>query len=263
MGEGEQRAHEDLATYKVSVQKVVTHLAQTASLVVRRRLSIDVAYDVLGTQVLAAGDDLRNLLKMGFAHTSGCVAPGQMERALWKRKSAEEINDRIGWGDFLDLSRGTAERVALLQDLLMVQAMRVDDLDPLTNRNSNMGARGAALAHVDRLAICWRASRRFGLLRAVRLVASVASAGQARARMYKWAYPRWLQSLWSRLFEYRGLPFNGWLKRPVDALVLPWLLARAVVRARTVGDVRRLPPPQRADDGLSAADLSEPDLERV
>lgn len=125
----EQAALDQLAPYRNAVEQVVLHLARVSGLVLRKRLALSAPYDAFGLEVIRAGDNLLALLRSGYDHGAGCVAPGNLERALWLQLNAEQVSERIGWGVLLDVARATAERIAMFISLLMAHAVSVGDLD--------------------------------------------------------------------------------------------------------------------------------------
>jgi len=264
----EQKALEQLAPYRRAVEQVVLHLARVSGLVLRRRLALTAPYDAFGLQLIKAGDDLRALLRCGYDHGSSCIAPGNMERALWQRLSAEEVSTRIGWGEFLDVARGTAERIVLFISLLMAHALSVGDLDGAFDSGHEEESLGDRLMNPERLAVVWRAARLHGWWRAVHLTWKVASAGRRANRRHQWLYPQWFLRLLEKLglWPHRvNLPFNGWIRRPLDALLVPRDVARAAWHSRSVRDVRRMPPPNVADElfGLRDDDSEEGYVDQV
>lgn len=244
----EREAREALAPFQRAVQQVVTHLAQVSGLVLRKQFSLEVAYDAFGLQVIRVGDQLFGLLRSSYDHGGDCVAPGNMERGLWKHLKAEEVSARIGWGAFLDVARGSAERIVLFVSLLMAHAVKVGDLDD-GFENGTRDAPAELLADRDRLAVAWRGARFYGRLRAVRLVWTLAATGR---RVTARAFRRWfgarVRGVWTdkergwrrrlmRLFLQRSLA--GPL---VACLVLSDVIA-AARRAHSVKDIRRMDPP--------------------
>jgi len=246
-----EAAKEGLAAYQQSVQRIVSHLAQTASLVLSGKLSIEVAYDTMGPQLLRIGEDLRNVLSLRYDHGSSCVAPGNQERALWRGLPPDAVNRRYGWGGFLDIAQGTAERVGLLIDLLAIHGMKVGDLATPRYPHEDLHA-AETLSQPDRLALSWRAARSTGKFRAVLLVHKLASVGRSYRRRYATIYPKRYLKLWRRWKgEWEPVPFNGWVLAPRD-LAASWLdTARAMKRAKSVPDLRRAEAPHLAEQRLN------------
>ena len=236
---------EDLAPYQQAVQRVVAHLAQVSGLVLRGRVPLEIAYDAFGMQLLRVGDSVRNLMYEGYAHSSSCPAPFMMELQLWQRVDAEQTATRLGWGDFLDVARGTAERILFFLDLLTAHALDVGDIGPYA-RDHVEPTPGEWLADRDRLAVAWRAARRRSRIQAIRATWRLSRAGRCARRRAFIYYPRWIYQMLekSRLYPMRVIPpHNGWLRAPVDAVLAPWDVLRAAIRSRSVPDVRLLEPP--------------------
>lgn len=255
----EQAALDVLGSYRRSVQRVVTHLAQVSGMVLRKQVPLEAAYDAFGLEVIQVGDKLFKFLQCSFEHGSSCVAPGNMERALWKKLHAEQVSSRIGWGAFLDVARGSAERTALFLDLLKAHAIKVGDLDCAFDNGVDEECPAAQLAKRDRLAVAWRGARFNGRLRAIGLVAKLAATGRRVKRRERSRFRFQIEIAWkleSRRWWTGGLrlPLRRWVRAPVDALLVPLDVSGAAIRARTVRDPRRMDPPELAarDFGVDA-----------
>ena len=242
----DRAAREALAPYRRAVQRIVIHLAQVSGLVLRNRLSLDAAYDAFGLPLIRTGDDLLGLLRCSFDHGSSCPAPGNAERSLWKALPAEQVSVRIGWGAFLDVARGTAERIVLFLDMLRAHAIEVGDLDGGFDSWHGESDDKPPVER-DRLAIAWRAARRHGLLRAINLTRRLAASSRRVSRRRRWSYPTWFVRAVEKVgIDQRKLPMNGWMRVPRDLVLVPVDVVRAAWRSRTVPDLRRMDPPTLA-----------------
>ncbi|WP_435209261.1 hypothetical protein [Micromonospora sp. bgisy143] len=256
-------ASDGLIPYQAAVRRVMTHLAQTSSLVLRKRLSLDAVYEAFGLEVIRVGDDLLELLRSRYGHGSSCPAPDAMEWESWKDLSAAEVVRRIGWGEFLDVARGTSERIALFLDLLVVHAIEVGDLDA---RFQNPGglAPGEILGERSRLAVAWRAASRYGLMRAFRLTWRLASTSRRATRVTHWRTIDWINRLQERIQWKRWPPermfllkVNGSLRWPLDILIAPIQVVGAAWRSRKVADIRLMDVPAITQTDLTGEDDAE------
>jgi hypothetical protein len=92
-----REAYDALDPYRASVQRVIIHLAQLASLVLRKRISIATVYDAIGYDLLSLGDQIRPLVSLPYGSDSGCVAPTNMEKDYWRTAEQHEVIHRVGW----------------------------------------------------------------------------------------------------------------------------------------------------------------------
>jgi hypothetical protein len=230
-----------LNPYRRSVQRVVIHLAQVSGLVLRGRLSMQVAYDAFGLQAVRLRHYLPNLVREGYALRTSCPGPTNMELALWRTLPIEEVATRLGWGDFLEVARATAERISVFIDLLTAHAVQWGDAGSEVGPDEEH-APGSEIASLDRLAVAWSVGRRIGIRKAVQLVVILDRAGRKARRANIWSYPRWLLRILEKLHIYPKWmpPRNGFLRAPVDLITRPWRVVRAAWRSRRVEDVRSL-----------------------
>ncbi|MET8462850.1 hypothetical protein [Micromonospora zamorensis] len=233
-----------LSSYHRSVQRIVTHLAQVSSLTLRGRLSIEVAYDAFGIELLRVRKHLPNLVREGYAVRSSCPGPLNTELALWREIPIEEVAKRIGWGNFLEVARVTAERITVFIDLLTAYAVELGEIGPEMQNHESLPP-GSELASLDRLAIAWSAGRRVSLGRAVRFVAALDRAGKKARRADSRIYPDWVFTIFLRFGRYASWapPRNGFIRAPWDMLMRPVSIIRAAWRSRRVADVRHLVSP--------------------
>ncbi|SCE64023.1 hypothetical protein GA0070563_10160 [Micromonospora carbonacea] len=242
--EGVAQATSGLSLYHRSVRRIVTHLAQVSGLVMRSRLSTQVAYDAFGIELLRVRHHLPNLMREGYAIRSSCPGPINTELALWREIPAEEVAKRIGWGNFLEVGRVTAERIAVFIDLLTAYAIELGEIG-LDLRDHEALPPGSELASGDRLAVAWSAGRRVSLIRAIRVVSALDRAGRKARRSNAYYYPEWLKGTAIRLGASTtwALPSNGFIRAPWDRIVRPVNIIRAAWRSRRVADVRHLDSP--------------------
>jgi hypothetical protein len=245
-----REGEEAIAPYRAAVEKVVMHLAQVAGLVLRGRLSLDAAYDAFGLPLIRAADTLPAMLRSGYGHGSMCPAPGNLERQLWTHLSADQVCERLGWVEFLDVARATAERIVLFVALLTAHAVEAGDLDgeftPMEQES-----RAELLGRRDRLAVAWRAARRYGFMRPVLVTWRLARVSRrAYRRRTAGRHPRWLSRFAYELDQprwvYSAVTLTDWFRSRSDTFAVALSVARAVRRSSDVPDVRRMMPPNEA-----------------
>lgn len=269
--EKSQQELEPLEVYRQSVQRVLTYLAQLSGLVLRKRIAVSVAYDAIGHDVLRLGMHIRPLISVSYG-MSGCAAPANMERMYWKSAELDIVSARLGWGDFLAASRGTAERILLLHQLLVAHAYRNGDADDDIGFHEAQIPMSDELCLPNRLALCWKAARRYGRRRAISLVLKIARAGRLSRRKRPYEYmprtarlvgkhlPDWPfgrdSAAWFRLQRYILTSVAAVFdvaRAPVDVL-RAWRLSRHIL------DVRRLDDPPEVQSLRNQEALAEEKL---
>ncbi|MGY3519920.1 hypothetical protein ACVMYR_26805 [Micromonospora sp. PTRAS2] len=229
-------AAEGLAAYRSAARRIITHLAQVSSLVLRGRLSLHAAYEAFGLDVIRAEGDLSNLLRSSFGHGSNCPASENWEWDTWRELGPEQVARRIGWGEFLDVARGTAERIDLFLALLLAHGVRVGDLDAGFQDFGNPPP-GHGLNDRKRLATAWRSARRHGLARAVRLTWRLAAAGRQVRGNQRW------RKIESAPGSKRLRPWRRLLRRQPEAILVGRDVIDAYRLSRSVDDLRRMNQP--------------------
>lgn len=74
-----------------------------------------------------------------------------------------------------------------------------------------------------------------------------------------WLYPRWFIRLVESRDMWSRLPFNGWVRRPLDSLLLIADVFAAAWHSRSLEDVRRMEPPHVVEErfGLKQRDHNQ------
>lgn len=179
------RANELVKVYEDSCRRIIDHLAQVSSLLIRKKVSPDSVYNALGPDIIDIGDSIRSLISYRWGSDSGCAAPDNLEYGYRQELSVDELSHRMGWGTFLRRSLGTAERILALQNLMMAHAYKVGDIDSREYYAETGNVHDICnLCLPSRLAVSWRSTRSHGRLRAVRLTMSLSKASRGFRRKY-------------------------------------------------------------------------------
>jgi len=218
-------------------------------------------YDAIGHDLLRLGDAIRALVAVPYG-TNDCVAPGNMERQHWNSLHPDQLTSRIGWGSFLVHSAGTAERILLLQQLLVAYAYKVGNLDHgFGGLMPEPAGLVDGLSLRNRQAVCWKAARTNSLLRAVALTLRVARVGRQARRQFPQVNSKRLTRTVCSALSFVSVkeealcryarPITRFCMTGMDLVLAPRDVFVAWLNSSEVIDVRRLdhPPNVREDLG--------------